>query len=154
MFTTTDKFQQQIKVKMESQTYEIPTNPFAIRLAKHMGLEVKSWVQSKKQNELSITLISGPHVHKKSRDQYKIVKYSAFFIINIRNQENLKTFLEYKKRLFLLHADEEFKFSFTYIKEELMESQLFLCSLPSTVLPVGIPKVPAVGKGTTGSRNL
>ena len=121
MFTTTDKFQQQIKVQIESQTYKIPKNPFAIRLAKHMGLELKSRVPLRKRNELSITLISGPHVHKKSRDQYKIVKYSAFFIVNIRNREDFKTFLEYKKSLFLLNADEEFKFSFTYTKEELME---------------------------------
>ncbi len=34
----------------------------------------------KKRQQLSITLISGPHVHKKSRDQYKIDHYSGFFI--------------------------------------------------------------------------
>ena len=121
----TSEFQQQIKVRIESQTYKIPKNPFAIRLAKQMGLEAKSFVQLRKGNELLITLISGPHVHKKSRDQYKIVKYSAFFAIGIRNRENLKTFLEYKERLFLFNADEGFKFSFTYVKEELLEQDLF-----------------------------
>ena len=129
---STDKLQQQIKVKIESQTYKIPKNPFAIRLAKQMGLELTSFVQLKKKNELLITLISGPHVHKKSRDQYKIVKYSGFFLINIRTSQDLKTFIEYKKKLFLSNTDEQFKFSFTYIKNEFMEPHLFEFSSQSS----------------------
>lgn len=59
------------------------------RLAEEMGIGFEQGPSSsyklnsvflKKRQQLSLTLISGPHVHKKSRDQYKIDHYSGFFI--------------------------------------------------------------------------
>lgn len=45
------------------------------------GLGGMGVVFLKKKRQLSLTVISGPHVHKKSRDQYKIDRYSGFFCI-------------------------------------------------------------------------
>jgi hypothetical protein len=40
-------------------------------------LRVKSVVHLRKRNKPLITLLSGPHVHKKSREQYKIENRSV-----------------------------------------------------------------------------
>jgi len=51
------------------------------RIAREMNLSVAAQGHYKKKNQLTITLISGPHVHKKSRDQYKIDRYGAFLVL-------------------------------------------------------------------------
>jgi hypothetical protein len=38
---------------------------------------IQSFTYFKKKKKLLLTLISGPHVHKKSREQYKIDHYEA-----------------------------------------------------------------------------
>ena len=51
------------------------------RMAREMNLNISAQGHYKKKNQLKITLISGPHVHKKSRDQYKIDRFGAFLVI-------------------------------------------------------------------------
>jgi ribosomal protein S10 len=46
-------------------------------ISKKMKIEpIQSFISTKNKKK-TITLISGPHVHKKSRNQYKIQKYRA-----------------------------------------------------------------------------
>ena len=88
---------------MESHLPLVQAEKFARRLA--VGLDTlsttlrKSLVHQRKRNMRLLTLLSGPHVHKKSRDQYNITRYSATFIVFIRNKDDFKTFLEYKNKL-------------------------------------------------------
>jgi hypothetical protein len=70
-----------------------------MRLAKEMGLPITSRVRLRKKSIASMTLISGPHVHKKSRDQYHIINHSAFFTIIIQTKRQQAIFLEYKALL-------------------------------------------------------
>lgn len=65
--------EQQIEVRFESRVRSIQKN-YAIRLAEEMNLNIKSFVCLKKGTKGTITLISGPHVHKKSRDQLRVVE--------------------------------------------------------------------------------
>ena len=88
-------------IKLESQNRPLGAYPFAMRLAKEMGLgqAIKSFVRLRKKRVLSMTLISGPHVHKKSRDQYHIINHSAFFTMKIETKRQQALFLEYKALL-------------------------------------------------------
>jgi ribosomal protein S10 len=87
------------QIKLESQNRPVGAYPFAMRLAKEMGLSVKSLTRQKRKKELLITLISGPHVHKKSRDQYHIIGHAATLTISIQNTRQEAIFLEYKAQL-------------------------------------------------------
>lgn len=118
-----NRFQLIIRIRIESQTFQIPKIPLCIYLAKQMGLLVESFVKQKKRNDVLITVISGPHVHKKSRDQLYIPRYSGSFIIKIQDESDLKTFLEYRKRLFLEDVvfSPTFRSTFTYQKKEILD---------------------------------
>lgn len=79
-----------------------------------------SYVSLKKKNKLKITLISGPHVHKKSRDQYKIDYFSGFFILNISSESDFGKFLEFKAELYQLNIDEGFNILHPYEKRDVL----------------------------------
>lgn len=107
-------------------------------MAREMNLNISAQGHYKKKNQLKITLISGPHVHKKSRDQYKIDRFGAFSVVggptklaapgapgfdanpcavNSPIKERDK-FLEYKNKLYRLNLDEGFSLTFTYSNRE------------------------------------
>lgn len=78
-----------VKFESHNQIKFNKMNATIRRLAEEMGIGFEQGpsfsyklnsVFLKKRQQLSLTLISGPHVHKKSRDQYKIDHYSGFFI--------------------------------------------------------------------------
>jgi hypothetical protein len=99
-----------------------------LSLAKQMDLNThmagtnasNSFVFLKKKNKLLISLISGPHVHKKSRDQYRIINDTIFFSLVVKNEKDTKNFNEYKRKLLALQLNEGFqlKLKFTYFKKE------------------------------------
>jgi hypothetical protein len=58
-----------------------------IRIAQEINLNIRSIVHLRKRNKPLITLLSGPHVHKKSRDQYKIENRSIIFGFELEGEE-------------------------------------------------------------------
>jgi hypothetical protein len=82
-----------------------------------MNLNISAQGHYKKKNQLKITLISGPHVHKKSRDQYKIDRFGAFSAIGGQARDK---FLEFKNKLYRLYLDEGFSLTFTYLNQEVL----------------------------------
>lgn len=56
-----------------------------------------NFINLKKRNKISLTVISGPHVHKKSREQFNIPLYTYFYTINLSS--NLKNFSLFKQTL-------------------------------------------------------
>lgn len=75
---------QQITIKLESYRPSSTRSCAAAagRMAREIDLNILAQGHYKKKNQLKITLISGPHVHKKSRDQYKIDRFGAFLVIS------------------------------------------------------------------------
>lgn len=83
-----------------------------IRIAQEINLNIRSIVHLRKRNKPLITLLSGPHVHKKSRDQYKIENRSIIFGFVVEDSENHSTttspplkFLELKESLARLRRE-------------------------------------------------
>ena len=72
-------------------------------------------VSFKKKNKASFTVISGPHVHKKSRDQYKIESYKGFFAISVLDDFDFFNFLEFKRKLYASYSDQYFNISISYL---------------------------------------
>ena len=124
---------QQITIRFESHRPNSirKSTIAAVRLAREMNLNIPAKVHYKKTNQLAITVIKSPHVHKKSRDQYKIDRYCAFFQVLARRGaagphaicftergQDRDKFLEFKNDLYRLHLDEGFSLTFTYLKRE------------------------------------
>jgi hypothetical protein len=57
--------------------------PAPYRAASNLNLNIQSFIYFKKKKKLLLTILSGPHVHKKSREQYKIDHFGAYFKINV-----------------------------------------------------------------------
>jgi hypothetical protein len=103
-----------------------------------MDLNIPAKVHYKKTDQLAITVIKSPHVHKKSRDQYKIDRYCAFSQVLARPRLDVGAnddrgaiarqdregrfltaqFLEFKNDSYRLHLDEGFSLTPTYPKRE------------------------------------
>jgi hypothetical protein len=86
----------------------------AMNLARDLHLYIASIIDFKKKNQLLLSVIAGPHVHKKSRDQYQMQTYRGQFVLVIANRDEYKRFLTYKKELYRLHVDEGIQLSFAY----------------------------------------
>jgi len=72
-------------------------------LLRDLNLNISSFVSLKKHKQASVTINSGPHVHKKSREQYQILYFSAFFTIHLANLTpsiSAKKILELKAKLY------------------------------------------------------
>ena len=65
-------------------------------LAKRCNLRTKSVVNLGSLETL-FTTISGPHVHKKSRDQYKIERYRGLLVVEAAERRTWET---YKKECY------------------------------------------------------
>ncbi len=126
---------QQITLKLES--YRPNSTKCSVniieRIAREMNLNITARGHYKKKNQIKITLISGPHVHKKSRDQYKIDKFGTYSVFNKINLQPIhevdyvddidlirerNKFLEFKNKLFRLNLDQGFFLTFTYLNRE------------------------------------
>jgi hypothetical protein len=78
------------------------------------------FIDLKKRNKIAVTVLSGPHVHKKSREQLAISKYSSFLEFKIKNTpkgEDFKSFLIFKDKLKTL-SNHSVNISFTYLTSE------------------------------------
>lgn len=97
------------------------------RMAREMDLNITARGHYKKTNQMKITLISGPHVHKKSRDQYKIDRFGAFLVLggfglqptsDNNSAGERDKFLEWKNKLYRLNLDQGFSPTLTYLNRE------------------------------------
>jgi ribosomal protein S10 len=86
----------------------------AMNLARDLNLRAGSIADPKKKNKLLLSVISGPHVHKKSRDQYNMHVCRAYCAITIASRDEYKRFLAYKKQLYRLQVDEGTQLSFKH----------------------------------------
>jgi hypothetical protein len=75
-------------------------------------------ISLKKKKKILLTILSGPHVHKKSREQYQIDFYRSFFFFSTTSLSDYKKFLEFKTSLYLLHFDLGFHLSFFYSRRD------------------------------------
>jgi len=108
---------QEITIKINSNINTNPKLKKTIKtLAKQTNLQSSQFTSFKKKNKLLLSLISGPHVHKKSRDQYYLQELSTLVGIKINNQQDLKNFNVFKSKLYQLNQG--FQLKFTYLKNE------------------------------------
>lgn len=106
-----------ILVKFESNVLSSRSSTHSIiRLAEQTRLKgtncIKSFV-SLRRNTLTFTFNSGPHVHKKARDQYSTCRSSAFFVLVARDPSDIIHFLALKNKLYY-----EFEITLTRLKKE------------------------------------
>jgi hypothetical protein len=79
--------------------------------------KVQSFISTKNRKKtISLTLISGPHVHKKSRDQYKIQKYTAWFSVILPWKKSRKVLFEFLSEKQKRHP--EIEFAITHFEKE------------------------------------
>ncbi len=83
-------------------------------------------ISLKKKKKILLTILSGPHVHKKSREQYQIDFYRSFFFFSTTSLSDYKKFLEFKTSLYLLHFDLGFHLSFFYSRHDSVRGFLSL----------------------------
>lgn len=79
---------QKIVTRIEGHNPCMQIERSVIRIAQEINLSIRSIVHLRKRNKPLITLLSGPHVHKKSRDQYKIEKRSILFVFIIEDEHS------------------------------------------------------------------
>lgn len=86
-----------------------------VRLAFFSHLSLSSFVHLPVLCSHFFTLLSGPHVHKKSRQQFLILVHRFFFVVRIPSLLSFKNFLLFKLLLsrFLFLFDFFFFFSFS-----------------------------------------
>jgi hypothetical protein len=94
-----------IRIKIESllnqhQTYlkqihfyeNVNSNPFY-----NFKFKLKCFTLKK---NLLLTTLSSPHIHKKSREQYKLYYYKTYYTCSILNFQDYKKFLQFKIQLY------------------------------------------------------
>lgn len=97
-----------------------------LKEAFNLSLNIHSSISLRKNKKIMLTILSGPHVHKKSREQYQIDKFSTLYYIKTRTPEDYKKFLEFKTNLYLLHFDQGFNISFSYSRRDYVRGYLSL----------------------------
>lgn len=70
----------------------------------------------KKKNKILLTTLTSPHVHKKSREQYKINCYTMCIILNLKHVQDYKNFLKFKIKLYDLYLEQGLQITLTYLK--------------------------------------
>ena len=126
------------KVILKITSHEPISAKFILNLAEKMNVNITSFINLKRKDNTLITVLSGPHIDKKSREQFCISKYSKIFIIdfvNIRTMEGQSAFdsslcqpiispfdeIKHFKNFLLLKKivlDHPFDISFTYFEHE------------------------------------
>lgn len=97
--TIKPNMQQQIEVRFESVVSATARQCALLLRMQSANLNIKSYVSLKKGAQGTMTLISGPHVHKKSRDQYHTLRHCAFFVLLVRNTQDQLKFLDFYNQL-------------------------------------------------------
>lgn len=72
----------------------------------------------KKQKKLFFTILSGPHVHKKARQQFHLDYHRSLLYFTLSSLSDYKRFLLFKSNLFFFHYDLSFHFSFFYFRRD------------------------------------
>jgi len=118
------QFNQQITIQFDcfEKNRMVKPKNFIRRFAYDLKLNIKSFVSLKKKTKQRLTVISGPHVHKKSRQQYRIDSYRAFFTLIVQNKEEYARFLDLKRKLYENYLDEGFEITFKYLKKKKMST--------------------------------
>lgn len=70
-----------------------------IRIAQDLRIRMFSMWNRRKRSKPLITLLSGPHVHKKSRDQYKIENRCVIFLFRFTKGGARSELLELRREL-------------------------------------------------------
>jgi ribosomal protein S10 len=89
------------------------TNP--LQEGSNLRLDIKC-VSLKRKNKILLTTLTSPHVHKKSREQYKINYYKTYLLCNIENLKDYKKFLKFKNLLYELQIEQGLHIYFTFFK--------------------------------------
>ncbi len=111
----------QIGIKLESNLKlpclrQVQTNILnPLHEAYNLGLNFNCFT-FKKKNKILLTTLTSPHVHKKSREQYKIDYYRIYFVFNIKTWQDYKKFLQLKLKLYQYYLDQGLSITFTYNK--------------------------------------
>lgn len=124
MSTQTPCTRQRIAIKFESYKPIVPTGlkrQTAINLARKYRLRAQGFSRLLSTGKRFITVISGPHVHKKSREQYKMDCYRGLFVVFLDDNEYSR-FMQYKRELLNLEGVD---LTFTYFKKDIVFSDLF-----------------------------
>lgn len=113
----------QVLIKFES--YNPIKKDLIISLARQINLPIKSYINLKKKNKILVTVISGPHVHKKSREQYKIDYYQSLLLLELdkdfstlHNDSLNSKFLYFKHQIYEKALDKGLEITYTYKKKE------------------------------------
>lgn len=93
---------------------------FIKHFASKLNLDVKSFVSLKKKAKHRFTVISGPHVHKKSRQQYRIDSYVSFFVFELQNEEDFIRFSRLKQEFYRNNMDQGSQVTFKHSRTERM----------------------------------
>jgi len=91
---------------------------FIKHTASKLKLDVKSFVSLKKKAKHRFTVISGPHVHKKSRQQYRIDSYVSFFVFELKSKEDFVKFSNLKQELYRNSIDQGSDITFKHSRTE------------------------------------
>ena len=104
-----------ILIKLGS--YEPINNKQVINLAKELKLPIH-WIGNiqKATRKGAITVLSGPHVHKKSREQYKIDYYQSTWWLG--KAPHNKLFLFFKNQIYEKSLDKGLEITLTFYKLE------------------------------------
>jgi hypothetical protein len=107
----------QIKLGAYQPIPRLIRNSNLLSLLRDLNLTISSFVFLKKRKQASITVNSGPHVHKKSREQYQILQYSAFFTIKFSSAEAKKV-LDLRAKLYQRCKDFSLCTTISYLKHD------------------------------------
>jgi ribosomal protein S10 len=108
------------KVILKITSHEPISAKFIFHLAEKMNVNITSFINLKKKDNTLITVLSGPHIDKKSREQFCISKYAKIFIMDFTTISSFDEINHFKNFLVLKKTflDYPFDISFTYFERE------------------------------------
>lgn len=80
--------QRKVMIRIEGHNPSSQIERSIIRIAQEINSGISSILHPRKRNKPPITLLSGPHVHKKSRDQHKMERSTIIFMFDIQDEHN------------------------------------------------------------------
>lgn len=81
----------------------------------NLNFNIKSFI-FKKKNKILLTTLTSPHIHKKSREQYKINNYKIYYLFIIKNINDYKKYLKYKIKLYNIYLEQGLQINFNHYK--------------------------------------
>jgi hypothetical protein len=80
----------------------LSSEPFNSINAVSSKFYVKSFILKRK---LILTTLSSPHVHKKSREQYKLDYYKTYYTCSVTNSQDYTKFMQFKLNLYEFYSN-------------------------------------------------